>query len=374
LLKRATFFLAAALILTACNPPAAPIQTGAATDEPWAIEWNALVDAARAEGKVIVKGNPDEALRIEFPKAFSDKFGIEVEYLGTSSSEFVVKIDRERAAGIYSTDVVLGGTVLYASFYDNRWLDPIPPVLIHPDAVDGSKWPGGRLWYADPEEQYLLRLANTVSGNVFVNTNLARPSDLTSWNDLLKPEFTGRIGSDDIEQQSNGHNIATMLYLRLGEDFVRRLYLDQRVAMVRGQRQLADAAARGTYAVVLGMSEEEHQRLTSDGLPVAMARDLRELSGTTGGGPSLTGLIKDAPHPNAARLFINWLATRDGSEAFGKAANLVPVRTDVDRSAFPAYLVPEPGKDYIDTSDWDFATNIRLPAGARVRAFLAGRA
>jgi iron(III) transport system substrate-binding protein len=368
------------IFLAECNSPETVPQQdsnlqSAITNQPagWEAEWKRLIENARKEGVVVVKGNPDDALRNDFTRAFKNRFAVNVEYLGTSSSEFIVKIERERAASIYSTDVVIGGSALYDSFYHNSWLDLMPSVLMYSDAIDLSKWLECRFWFADPDQRYLLRLASTVVGNVFINTNFVKDRDLKSWNDLLRPEFATKIISDDPEQQRTGHTLATMLYVRLGEPYVKRLYLGQKVTFVRDQRQLADALAHGSYSIALGMSENEYRHLREDHFPVAMASDLRELSGTVSPNASLVGLIKNAPHSNAAKLFVNWVAMKEGSQAFGDAAGMVPVRTDVDKSSFPSYLIPQPGREYFDVSEYEFATKTRLPAGVRVRQLIGQR-
>jgi hypothetical protein len=57
---------------------------------------------------VVVKGELDGT---NIPRALKERFGIEIDYLSTSSSECVVEIERERAASIYSTHCASLGTV-----------------------------------------------------------------------------------------------------------------------------------------------------------------------------------------------------------------------------------------------------------------------
>src|SRR5947209_17824488 len=114
--------LAGALVLTfalACAPATAPSaapapaatvgSAGPAVSTDWQPAWNALIDAARREGKVVVKGPPTAAVRTALPAAFHERFGVDVEYVGGPSGDAAIQLASERQAGIYSTDVILAG-------------------------------------------------------------------------------------------------------------------------------------------------------------------------------------------------------------------------------------------------------------------------
>ena len=288
-----------------------------------------------------------------------------------TSQEFAVQAEKERAVGIYTVDVVLGGAaVMYPTIYGSGWLDPLAPLLTHPDSTDGSKWPSGKLWWMDPEQEYVLRISNSVNNPVHVNTDYIRPGELTSWYDLLKPEYRGKIVMNDPIAQGGGHLLSTILYMKLGEDFVKRMLIDQHPLFLRDDRQQADQLARGSYPISLGLGLDEYQRMVDDGLPVAIVGNMKEVSGYLTANWALMGVMNNAPHPNAAKLFVNWITSKDGMERFTKLANTLPVRTDIDRSFYPSYLIPVPGQDYVDAYDYDFAVNQRLPLGDKIRAML----
>jgi ABC-type Fe3+ transport system substrate-binding protein len=372
---RLSILLASLWLLGACGPVAPTTGMGgasteAATNAAWEIEWNRLAEAARSEGKVVVKGGTSDEIRAGLSPLFSRRFGVEVEYQGGTSSEFAVQAEKERAAGLYTVDVVLGGAaVMYPTIYQNNWLDPLLPQLTHPEALDTSKWPNGKLWFMDPEQTYILRLGNAVTPMMYVNTSQIKPGEIRSWQDLLKPEYRGKIATHDPEAQGNGHAVATIVYMNLGEDFFRSLYVEQRPTVMRDAHQLADALARGTHSIVLGLSTDEFDKIKDEGFPVDVLMGLPELPPTVGGFP-LMGLMNNAPHPSAAKLFVNWAASKEGMEFLTKTAKYVPVRSDTDKSGLPAYLIPQPGVDYYDYYEWDFAVNQRLPLSAKVRSLL----
>jgi iron(III) transport system substrate-binding protein len=108
-----TRLLALALVLCAsaawAQGPAAP--QGSET------RWNRLVDAAKAEGKVVILAPPDTQVRQALPAAFRARFGIAVDYLGGRSSESAGKLRAERQAGVYTVDVALAGIQTMATIF-----------------------------------------------------------------------------------------------------------------------------------------------------------------------------------------------------------------------------------------------------------------
>jgi ABC-type Fe3+ transport system substrate-binding protein len=66
-------------------------------------------------------------------------------------------------------------------------------------------------------------------------------------------------------------------------------------------------------------------------------------------------MMNKAPHPNAARVFVNWTASKEGLEIFARASASPTTRNDIDELSFaPPEIIPRPGVKYFDTSAWDF--------------------
>src|SRR5882762_6693117 len=123
-----------------CCATAASAQTA-----DWESRLNSLVAAARQEGKVMVFGPPDPHVRQQLPAAFKARFGVTVEYLGGRSNEAAVKLRSERAAGVYTADILFGGSDTMATiYYAEKMVAPLKPELFVPEAVDPTKWRGGK--------------------------------------------------------------------------------------------------------------------------------------------------------------------------------------------------------------------------------------
>ncbi|MEA2952792.1 MAG: hypothetical protein QOJ96_2312 [Alphaproteobacteria bacterium] len=337
----------------------------------WQKTWNEMLAAAQTEGKVVVAGPPDTQVRQALPAAFKARFGITLEYLSARSTDSATKLRAERAAGIYTVDAALAGIQTMATvLHREKMLDPLKPVLILPEVVDGSKWKRGELWFADPEQQYVLRLFNTVNRAFTINTHEVKPDELRSVRDLLDPKWKGKISFMDPTISGTGSNQAAQLYAQLGDDFIKQLFIDQKTMISRDRRQLTDGLARGTYPISFGAEDGELQRLRKEGLPIVAMYSLENMRPSVSGGDQVA-LFNHAPHPNAAKIFVNWIASKEGNEIFGKALGMVPTRNDTDESGFLPQIIPRAGVNYFDPYDWEFTVTTKEQVRLRMKELLS---
>lgn len=336
-------------------------KAGAPAD--WEVQWKELIAAARAEGKVIVSGPPTPATRQILPAKFKERFDLELEYFSPgSTSDLLTRLEAERKSGLYTVDVLIGGAQsLYTKVYKDKMADPIKPVLILPEVLDGSKWVDGKVWFMDPEQQTILRLANYVTNHIVVNTEYVKPDEIKNWRDLLDPKFQGKISTYEPTRAGSGWNTANFLQTELGDDFIRQLYVDQKPGISRDYRQLSDWMARGTYPISLGLREAEIDALRADGFKVEVVPSPSDVPAAVTAGFGLGVLMNQAPHPNAAKLFINWIASKEGQEAFLQGEKTASVRTDVDNSWAQPYAIPAKGVKFFDTYGWDYTLESRSP-------------
>src|SRR5262245_62736097 len=81
-------------------------QSAWAQQKGWEAEWNAILAAAKKEGKVVVANSPDPAMR-DISASFQSRFGITVEHLSAGASRIAGRLRSELQAGINTVDVVL---------------------------------------------------------------------------------------------------------------------------------------------------------------------------------------------------------------------------------------------------------------------------
>lgn len=305
-------------LLAAGEPALAASQT----------EWDKTLEAAKKEGNVVVSIPASAELRQGIEGRFLPKYGIKVELIVARGSPSVRKIADEYKAGVRYVDVHIGGTSsAVQGLLNENVLDPVEPYFILPEVKDAKQWWGGHMWI-DKAGKYIYGFQAYTFANVWYNPTLLKPEEVRSYDDLLNPKWKGKIGF--LDPRTPGAGDATWSYLLMvkGEDYLKKLAA-QDLVLQNDQRQLAEALVKGKVLLTLGLTEYTFQPFIKAGLPVKPLPTPREGSYTTGGSGNLV-VIKDPPHPNATRIFVNWLLTRDGQEMFTKSLGQATRRLDVD--------------------------------------------
>ena len=329
----------------------------------------ALVAAAKAEGSVVVDGPPLDTVRLALVQSFQDAYGIPISYISSGSSASGARVRAERAAGKYLLDVFVSGSdTPTMTFLPAGWLDKVEPVLVAPDVVDKRKWKDGHLWYED-DAHTILRVFQYVTPELAVNTKLVQPREVTTWKALLDPKWQGKFIVKDPGISGAGASLISYFYILFGPEFVKKLYIDQKPVVSRDARQSAQWLAQGSYAMLVGPDPAAIDQFRRLGYPVAPAFPSDGPS-VLSGGWGLISLVNKAPHPNAAKLFVNWLAGRTGQEVFANATLAVSLRNDVAYKDVPSFAFPQKGAKYIDTYDYKFVTEQRDAAFAKARELL----
>ena len=362
--------LLALLIFATLLPVGATAQNAA-----WKSSWEETLAAAREEGKVVISGPPVPELRRVLPAAFKARYGIAVEYIAArGGTEAAARMRAERQAGIHYFDIVFAGIQGMALvFHREKMLQPLRPALQLPEVIDGRNWKKGKLWFADPEEQYILRLANSVTTMFHINTSQVKPEEIRSVKDLLNPKWKGKIALQDPTISGSGSNQAAHLYLQHGDDFIKQLYVDQKPVISRDTRLITDGLARGTYAITLGAEDGKVEALRKEGVPVSILANLTDLYSEVSASFGQVAIMDSAPHPNAAKVFVNWIASKEGSEVFNRAVGTVPTRSDIDESHLPPEIVPKDSVQYFDTYDWEFTITQKEKVRQRMKELLSAQ-
>lgn len=113
-----------------------------------------------------------------------------------------------------------------------------------------------------------------------------------------------------------------------GEEFLAKLAA-QEMMVGRNLRQLGEAVARGKSAISIGVSYYTYLPFIRASLPVKPISNIKE-GYYAGTGSGNLAILKDAAHPNAAKVFANWMLSKDGQTAFTKALGQPTRRYDVD--------------------------------------------
>ena len=335
---------------------------GAETKAASESEWTKTVAAARKEGKLAVFLYQRENIEAAV-KAFEKKFpDIQVITASTPAAETGPRIMAERRAGKYLWDIcICGPTTPYTILYRAKALDPIKPALMLPEVVDASKWWGGNHHYMDPEGSHIFVFLGSVEmPNLYYNKNLVEPKEFQSYTDLLKPKWRGKLLALDPRQPGRQRVGARFIYHLpdLGPSFLTRLFSETEITLSRDERQAMDWLAVGKFSLCLFCGNIEAPR--AQGLPVEEFNTYtwRGSAAIYSGSNGTLALMNQAPHLNAAKVFINWLLSREGQTNFQKIMNtpylvMESMRVDIPKDPIPPERRRVAGMNYIlmDTSE-----------------------
>lgn len=291
--------------------------------EGWKARWEKTLEAAKKEGQLALYGG-EEITNPDILAAFNKQFAfIKVTTVTGHAGELAQRLLAERRAGKYLADLYAAGPNTPRMLYLGKHLDPIAPTLIVPEVTDSSKWYGGRHWYADPEGQYLFMYeGTTTSTGLSYNTKLVSPDEIGSYWDLLKAKWKGKLLGMDPRGAALPTPVLILYYKPgLGAEFVRRLFAETGITLFRDRRQGTNWLAVGKFPVCLLCRDID--RAKKQGLPIEEIGpgQLKEEGSIGGGGSSVLILLNRAPHPNAARLFINWYLSREGQMVWQRVMN-----------------------------------------------------
>jgi iron(III) transport system substrate-binding protein len=295
----------------------------------WQTEWDKTVEGAKREGKVVVSVPTSAELRKEFEHGFQKKFfGIELELSVARGASNINKIVEEQKAGIRSIDLHVGGTTsIVTGLLAANLLEPVPPSMLLPEVSDPKNWWGGHIW-VDNAKKYIYSFTAYMTETVWYNSTLVRPEEIVSWDSLLDPKWKGKIAILDPRTPGSGESTWAFLLKIKGEPFLTKLAA-QEMMVGRNLRQLGEAVARGKAAISIGVSYYTYLPFIKAGLPVRSLSNIKEgYYAATGSGNF--AIIKNGPHPNASKVFVNWLLSKEGQAAFSKAMGQPTRRFDVD--------------------------------------------
>ena len=270
---------------------------------------------AEDEGKVVLYGfssrifNVKDSFEAEYP-------GIVVEAYDMSSFELLEKLEREHAAGIRNADVI------FVSDSEGTLRNSLLPLGVVENYVPEH------LADVIPQDQQDPLLINFIQMNVpYYNPDTFSEPPITSWWDLTLPEWKGKVIMNDplrsaetlgmlITMVQRSDEMAAAYEARFGEtlairpgetaghEFIRRLVANDPVFMTSGGDVVSAISASDQPLIGLASSPKLRDVQTK-GLSLAVTWDITPAVSVTTN--AYLALVAEAPHPNAARLLINWM-------------------------------------------------------------------
>jgi iron(III) transport system substrate-binding protein len=339
-------------------------------------DWKKVIEAAKKEGKVVAGGPPTAVLRKQFKETFESRFGIELELLSAPGPQNAQRAMAEFKAGVKYFDVLHGGSGTLEPLKNENMLAPFMDFVILPEVKDPKQWWGGHMWEDNIKtNRFIYSFSADFSVPPFYNSDLVKPGEITSFDDLLQPKWKGKIGMFDPRIPSAGQGLWGYLMRAKGKEFLQKL-ADQNLFIQRDGQQIAIGLAKGNLAVALGLAQRFVDPYIKGGLPIKVLTSIKEgMGGSNGFGT--VAIMANAPHPNAAKVYINWLLGKEGQELYGRALTQGSRRLDVDTKWLARFNTPA-AKDQITPEEFekirfygeDVIINWREPAGEFARKIL----
>ena len=280
----------------------------------WQTEWDKTLKAAEEEAAVTIYMT--QAFEPVFREAFQKKYPkIKVTTVTGRGFQLGQRVMAERRGEKYLADLCITGNITPLTvFHRAKILEPIKPLLLLPEVVDEAAWFEGKHYYYDPEHRYILAFEGTPrSGELTYNTKLVNPGEIRSFWNLLEPRWKGKIVTID-PLRAGPINSAQIFFFKhpdLGPEFLKRLYGETNMTIVPSDEQLMDWLSSGKYA--LGFGARDVDKAMAQGLPINqfMPNHMKEGSSLATYNGTLS-FFNRSPHPNAAKVSVNWLLSREG--------------------------------------------------------------
>jgi iron(III) transport system substrate-binding protein len=294
-----------------------------------------LVERAKQEGIVVLYTSLAPTESKPLAEAFEKKYGIKVELWRSLSDKVVQRVVTEAQARRHAVDVVetngpememLAREKLLAEFH-SPYIADLPPEAI----------PAHRTWFPDRMNFFV----------VGYNTAKVRREDIPlTYEGFTDPKWRGKIGLEATDAEWMATLIKTWGNDK-GMDYFRKLSA-MRPDVRKGHVLLAELVAAGEVPVGLTMYNSNIVSLKRKGAPIDFV-PVQPVAAR----PQGIGVARNAPHPNAAVLFADYVLSPEGQRLF-ESLGRVPASTKVksELNNFPFTLI-EPATVLEEAEKWE---------------------
>ncbi|HEY1297435.1 MAG TPA: extracellular solute-binding protein [Chloroflexota bacterium] len=332
--------LAAAFLLVACSPAAAPVAPTPMATTASPSDWNGVLAAAKQEGKLVLSthaGTGYEKYVQLVKQALPD---LTVDATTIKASDYTARVVVEQQNGQYLWDVHMGPVSnVYTVLTPAGDIQPIKPFLdsLPPDNKADSLWAGGFDLFTDPNNPVTLITEFSDVGGVYINKDQV-PEGINTMDDLLNPKWKGKIAVYDPTVSNGGSMALAGLLAVKGDSFLQQLIDENGAKYVATSNQLTQWVAEGRYPIGFGVDATQLADLQKQGVGANVVRNRSFGDYSLASGLSV---LKNAPHPNAVKEYLNWALSRDGQIAWAQNASVDSSSRRLDVPVFHPDSTPD---------------------------------
>jgi len=291
---------------------------------------------AETEGELTFYTTDPPAGTTEVMNAFMKAFPkIKASFIRLQAGNLFAKLMAERQAKTYVADVMAISEMTFATDLQKRG---------GYTKYDSPEHVGYRAEYKSTPEGYWTWGALIVAGLAY-NPKLVTGADIPkNWTDVFNPAFKGVINAK-LSTSGLQHGVWYKMRQLYGEDYWKKFgdmqphgfdsYVQQFGHMINGQDKVVHTAQYSGYLQNKAKGAVLEFVFPTDGVVV---------------GQQIYGVIADAPHPEAAKLFLDWMLGVPGQVAMQNAHFLSSPRTDTPP---PPGGIPTSQMKVLLVDNWD---------------------
>jgi ABC-type Fe3+ transport system substrate-binding protein len=321
-----------------------------AVAQDWKAEWDKTVAAAKKEGQIIVDVTANPSWQRYITERWAKDYPeIKMSVSSLDTSSFIMRIRQERSSGKFLWDASAAGVSGPLIMAREGILDPLRDEFILPEVKDEAVWGGWDQAFFDKTHRYVFAIGAYLK-MPFYNAKIVPPDKVKSLklDALLDPTYAGKVYWHAPWVRGSGRSFAWMLYRTFGEEKLGRFIKDQKVVFLQSQNEMVERMARGQVAMGIGPAYQgmlEPFRVAGVEVyarPFGNSPDVAEMAP---GGFNLN-IYNKRPHPNATRVFVNWILSKDVITGLSQAVKLTLRRQDVPSPEAPEFQ-PIHGAKYV---------------------------
>ena len=359
--------MAVLMVISACTPGSTPTPTPAAptpastsiptsnVSPPTSQDpaWDKIVEAAKKEGKLTIYSfNFVGDTGISIAKAFKEKYGITVEIITGRGAEFTERLKTEKRMGSILADVCDNNATNAKTMKKEGLTKSVAGEL--PVLREKGVWVADVLGI-DPQDKHLISFNFTIY-SPWVNTRLVKSGEEPKvWKDLLDPKWKGKmIATDTTTSPGLYQSFVPLIREKVVDtEFLKALY-NQDLRFSSTIQDEAGLLARGDRAISIRGNDSVYSRYINEGAPIKII-DLSD-----GVVLSVISVVafEGSPHPNDAKVFLNWLMSTEGQTAYGKPASAASARKDVPNFLPEAARLTPKNPILLTSEDTDESTKL----------------